>query len=154
DVGPGVTLWVNANTFLPVRLVLSPVEHADFGWLKPTAANLVTLRVNVPAGLHEVRLPAGATVDWAAGAVRTRELVPTQAVGRNRPTAMLCPGTLTGNRARSALQDRDPAQVPGSPAGAVGCAADRVELAGVEGAPVQPAVEGNVRAGQADRDNR
>ena len=54
------------------RLVLSPVEHADFGWLKPTAANLVTLRVNVPAGLHEVRLPAGATVDWAASAARTR----------------------------------------------------------------------------------
>jgi len=72
DAGPGVTLWVNAKTFLPVRLVLSPVEHADFGWLKPTAANLVTLRVKVPAGLHEVRLPAGATVDWAAGAVRTR----------------------------------------------------------------------------------
>jgi hypothetical protein len=72
DVGPGVTLWVNAKTFLPVRLVLGPVEHADIGWLKPTAANLATLRVTVPAGLHEVRLPAGATIAWAAGTVRNR----------------------------------------------------------------------------------
>ena len=72
DVAAGVTLWVNATTFLPVRLVLSSAEHADFGWLKPTAANLAMLRVNVPAGVHEVRLPAGATVAWAAGAVRPR----------------------------------------------------------------------------------
>jgi hypothetical protein len=70
DIGRGVTLWVNAKSFLPVRLALSPAERADFGWLKPTAANLATLRVSVPAGLHEVRLPAGATVAWAAGATR------------------------------------------------------------------------------------
>ena len=72
DIGPGVTLWVNAKTFLPVRLVLSPAEHADFGWLEPTAANLAALRVPVPAGLHEVRLPARATVAWAAGSPRAR----------------------------------------------------------------------------------
>jgi hypothetical protein len=72
DIGTGVTLWVNAKTFRPVRLVLSPAEHTDFGWLKPTPANLATLRVTVPAGLREVRLPAGATVAWAVGAGRNR----------------------------------------------------------------------------------
>src|SRR5262249_8821134 len=54
----------------------------------------------------------------------------------------------------SALQDRDPAQVTGCPAGAVGCAADGVELAGGEGGAVRAGVEGTVGAGQADRDNR
>jgi hypothetical protein len=72
DAGPGLTLWVNAKTFLPVRLVLSPTGHSDFGWLKPTAANLATLQVNVPAGLRQVRLPVGATVAWAASTARTR----------------------------------------------------------------------------------
>lgn len=66
DIGPTVTLWVNPKTFLPVRLVLSPRERADFGWLKPTTANLATLRVTVPAGLHQVRLPAHARLMWAA----------------------------------------------------------------------------------------
>jgi hypothetical protein len=65
DIGPKVTLWVNPKTFLPVRLALSPQERADFGWLKPTAANLAALRVTVPAGLHQVRLPAHATLMWA-----------------------------------------------------------------------------------------
>jgi hypothetical protein len=72
DTGPGATLWVNSKTFLPVRLVLGRDDgSADFGWLKPTRANLATLRVHVPAGLHEVRLPAGAMLMWAAGAART-----------------------------------------------------------------------------------
>jgi hypothetical protein len=70
-VGPGVTLWVNSKTFLPVRLTLSPGERADFGWLKPTAANLATLIVKIPAGLREVRLPAGATLWWEAHFPRT-----------------------------------------------------------------------------------
>jgi hypothetical protein len=72
DTGPGATLWVNSETFLPVRLVLGRGDgSADFGWLKPTGANLATLRVHVPAGLHEVRLPVGAMLIWAAGAART-----------------------------------------------------------------------------------
>jgi hypothetical protein len=62
--GPrAVTLWVNATTFLPVRVTVSgwliPYRTTtDFGWLKPTPANLAMLRVKVPAGMHEVRLPA------------------------------------------------------------------------------------------------
>jgi hypothetical protein len=59
-----VTLWVNATTFLPVRVTVSGWlipgrTTTDFGWLKPTPANLAMLRVKVPAGLHEVQLPAG-----------------------------------------------------------------------------------------------
>lgn len=63
--GPrAVTLWVNATTFLPVRVTVSgwkipDRKSTDFSWLKPTAANLAMLRVNVPAGTHEVQLPAG-----------------------------------------------------------------------------------------------
>jgi hypothetical protein len=63
--GPqAVTLWVNATTFLPVRVTVSgwkipDRKTTDFGWLKPTPANLAMLRVKVPAGLHEVQLPAG-----------------------------------------------------------------------------------------------
>lgn len=63
--GPqAVTLWVNATTFLPVRVTVSGWKIPDqktinFGWLKPTPANLAMLRVKVPAGLHEVQLPAG-----------------------------------------------------------------------------------------------
>lgn len=71
-IGPEVTLWVNSTTFLPVRLVLSPEKRADFGWLKPTATNLAMLRVKVPAGLREVRLPADATLAWEVVFVRTR----------------------------------------------------------------------------------
>ena len=59
-----VTLWVNATTFLPVRVTVSgwkipDRKTTDFGWLKLTPANLAMLRVKVPAGLHEVLLPAG-----------------------------------------------------------------------------------------------
>jgi hypothetical protein len=63
--GPrAVTLWVNATTFLPVRVTVSGWKIPDrktinFVWLKPTPANLAMLRVKVPAGLHEVQLPAG-----------------------------------------------------------------------------------------------
>jgi len=71
---------VDARTYLPVRLVLSPKERADFGWLKPTAANLATLRVTVPAGLREVRLPAGATFMWAGSPRRGPVAAPALAV--------------------------------------------------------------------------
>lgn len=63
--GPrAVTLWVDATTFLPVRVTVAgwkipDRKTTDFSWLKPTAANLAMLRVTVPAGMHEVQLPAG-----------------------------------------------------------------------------------------------
>lgn len=62
--GPqAVTLWVNATTFLPVRVTVSgwkiPGKTINFSWLKPTPANQAMLSVKVPAGLHEVQLPAG-----------------------------------------------------------------------------------------------
>jgi len=66
-----VTLWVSSTTFLPVRLTLSPVlsdgsGSFDFGWLKPTEANLANVQVTIPAGAQEVRLPAGFRLLWAA----------------------------------------------------------------------------------------
>jgi hypothetical protein len=58
-----VTLWVNATTFLPVRVTVSgwkiPEKTINLSWLKPTPANLAMLTVKVPAGLREVQLPAG-----------------------------------------------------------------------------------------------
>jgi hypothetical protein len=66
DLGPGVKLWVNPHTYLPVRLTLGPQGGtADFDWLAPTGANLARLRVRVPAGLHEVQLPARSLLLWA-----------------------------------------------------------------------------------------
>ncbi|HEY3954615.1 MAG TPA: hypothetical protein VGM53_14675 [Streptosporangiaceae bacterium] len=68
-----VTLWVNSKTFLPVRLMLAPGGGSDeFGWLKPTKANLARLRVKIPAGSREVRLPANATSFWEVVPARTR----------------------------------------------------------------------------------
>jgi hypothetical protein len=60
DVGSSVTLWVDPATYLPVRLALSHAGRTDFGWLKPTPANLSLLRVKVQAGLRNVQLPPGA----------------------------------------------------------------------------------------------
>ena len=58
-----LTLWINARSFLPVRLEWAhrkvPFYAADFSWLHPTPANLRALRVSVPAGIPEARLPAG-----------------------------------------------------------------------------------------------
>ncbi len=57
SVGWTGTLWANANTFLPVRLV-SHGRHfsfqIDFRWLAPTAANLARLRQPIPAGFRHV----------------------------------------------------------------------------------------------------
>jgi hypothetical protein len=56
-VGWTGTLWANANTFLPVRLV-SHGRHfsfqIDFRWLAPTAANLARLHQPIPAGFRHV----------------------------------------------------------------------------------------------------
>jgi hypothetical protein len=51
-----VRLWVNAQTYLPIRLVTGPWNSIegksvqDFRYLPPTPANLALLRVPIPAG--------------------------------------------------------------------------------------------------------
>jgi hypothetical protein len=52
-----LTIWVNAKTYLPVRLDIGPLQN-DFQWLRPTAANLARLNVTVPAGFRQVPPPA------------------------------------------------------------------------------------------------
>jgi hypothetical protein len=43
-------LWVNAQTYLPIRLVFGGSTVQDFRYLPPTPANLALLRVPIPAG--------------------------------------------------------------------------------------------------------
>jgi hypothetical protein len=57
------TIWVSPGTYLPVRLVVrsgpgAPVfqRTADIRWLRPTAQNLATLTVPIPAGFRQVPL--------------------------------------------------------------------------------------------------
>jgi hypothetical protein len=51
-----VRLWVNAQTYLPIRLVAGadpggqPIAVQEFRYLPPTPANLALLRVPIPAG--------------------------------------------------------------------------------------------------------
>jgi hypothetical protein len=51
---PPTLLWVNAHTYLPLRMIqgANKPESAQVDWyfLKPTAANLALLRVPIPAG--------------------------------------------------------------------------------------------------------
>jgi hypothetical protein len=55
EPGP-VLLWVNAQTYLPIRLVIGTGNGSeggavvDFRYLPPTPANLARLRVPIPAG--------------------------------------------------------------------------------------------------------
>jgi hypothetical protein len=55
--------WVSASTYLPVRISMSSTsgkpwsEQEDFSWLRPTAANLAQLRVQVPVGFRQVHPP-------------------------------------------------------------------------------------------------
>jgi hypothetical protein len=57
------TIWVNPDTYLPVRVVVRSAftqglrQTADFAWLPPTAQNLAKLTVPVPAGFRQVSLP-------------------------------------------------------------------------------------------------
>jgi hypothetical protein len=58
--GGAVTDWVNATTYLPVRMTLTwgpgRVNQIDFQWLPPTAANLAKLNLPVPpAGFTQVK---------------------------------------------------------------------------------------------------
>jgi hypothetical protein len=48
-----LTLWVNASTYLPMRLEDGGLQ-TDFQWLPPTPANLAMLNMTVPAGIHQV----------------------------------------------------------------------------------------------------
>lgn len=56
------TIWVSPSTYLPVRVVVSSTglpgfrQTADFAWLPPTAQNLASLTVPVPAGFRKVAL--------------------------------------------------------------------------------------------------
>jgi hypothetical protein len=51
-----VRLWVNAQTYLPIRLAMgtrdgsTPMGFVDFRYLPPTPANLVLLQVPIPVG--------------------------------------------------------------------------------------------------------
>ena len=61
--GDAVTYWVNATTYLPVRVTTiwygkPPVMQDDLQWLLPTAANLAKLNVPIPpAGFTRVPPP-------------------------------------------------------------------------------------------------
>jgi len=52
-----LTLWVNAATYLPVRLDNGGLQ-TDFQWQRPTPANLAMLNMPVPAGFRQVPPPA------------------------------------------------------------------------------------------------
>jgi hypothetical protein len=51
-----VRLWVNAQTYLPIRLIMGTRNGSEgmtvqeFRYLPPTPANLALLRVPIPAG--------------------------------------------------------------------------------------------------------
>jgi hypothetical protein len=54
-----VTYWLNASTYLPVRVTIaggnrSPGHQSDLQWLPPTAANLAKTTVTIPAGFKRV----------------------------------------------------------------------------------------------------
>lgn len=63
DSHTSVTIWINPDTYLPVRVVSHPAvaqqslwQTADITWLAPTAQNLAKLTVPVPAGFRQVPL--------------------------------------------------------------------------------------------------
>jgi hypothetical protein len=57
------TIWVNSDTYLPVRVVIRPApgtsgpgQAADITWLKPAAQNMAKFTVPIPAGFRQVPL--------------------------------------------------------------------------------------------------
>jgi hypothetical protein len=57
DVGWHGTLWADASTYLPVRLVSRGHHYGfqiDFRWLPPTKANLAMLHQPIPSGFRHV----------------------------------------------------------------------------------------------------
>lgn len=60
--GVATTIWVNASTYLPVRITTTwpaYVQQEDTQWLPPTAANLAKLAPPIPAGFKHVPRPKG-----------------------------------------------------------------------------------------------
>jgi len=60
--GVATTIWVNASTYLPVRITTiwpTYVQQEDTQWLPPTAANLAKLVPPIPAGFKHVPRPKG-----------------------------------------------------------------------------------------------
>jgi hypothetical protein len=62
------TIWVNPDTYLPVRVMARPVpgtsvlqQTADITWLPPTTQNLAKLTVPIPAGFRRVPLAQAVT---------------------------------------------------------------------------------------------
>jgi hypothetical protein len=54
---PVETVWVNARTYLPVRMTVGQQSQrwtADISWLRPTAGNLAKLTAPIPAGFRQV----------------------------------------------------------------------------------------------------
>ncbi|HUB38815.1 MAG TPA: hypothetical protein VMA72_08190 [Streptosporangiaceae bacterium] len=53
-----LTLWVNARTYLPMRLAAGGLVRTSFRWLAPTPANLTLLNLPVPASFHQIVPPS------------------------------------------------------------------------------------------------
>ena len=71
---PAQTLWINPSSYLPIRVFWSynyrtgpekDTMTGTFHWLQPTAANLASLSVHVPAGFRQTR-PQGLAVPGLA----------------------------------------------------------------------------------------
>jgi len=57
-----VLLWVNARTYLPVRMITGAstpqMSQSDWYYLRPSAANMALLRVPIPAGYRQINGPS------------------------------------------------------------------------------------------------
>jgi hypothetical protein len=57
-----VLLWVNARTYLPVRMITGAgtpqMSQSDWYYLRPSTANMALLRVPIPAGYRQINGPA------------------------------------------------------------------------------------------------
>jgi hypothetical protein len=86
------TIWVNPDTYLPVRVVVRSAytpglrQTADFTWLPPTAQNLAKLTVPVPGGFRQVSLGQAVTPNLnqipAGSLPKPAAFCPTTAGGR------------------------------------------------------------------------
>jgi hypothetical protein len=61
STGPAEAIWVDAATYLPLRVTLSTSSiqtRVDISWLRPTAANLEQLHPTIPAGFRRASFGA------------------------------------------------------------------------------------------------
>jgi hypothetical protein len=95
--GPAETLWINPATYLPIRIAwqwpAGPGHDigtlvGNFRWLKPTKANLATLKVRAPSGFRMVP-PAGLAEPFFAAQLEAS--IPPPATGPT-PTGTITPG--------------------------------------------------------------